>query len=275
MTKRLVQKVGWIVVCVAVVGAIILVAGQEQAATEKYERDRQTRCHQWSSTPAQEDACKHEHDSGSIYLNRWYVLLVWPNGIEVWAIILTGFFVGWQAWLTRQMAAHVDEQTGILQQSADVGKGTAVPTLRILKFNMVGSDPLIDNEMELTVRNYGATPAILDALFISFDDGERQRTTEGTPVAFADKGGQAVGAGSEGTLYCSPTICLVSPRQIRHFRDDMKNLYVRGRLKYLDVFESPVRSLRFDVCLRQRQDKTISCEIIGQWNEYDNHEKPN
>jgi hypothetical protein len=40
-------------------------------------------------------------------------------------------------------------------------------------------------------------------------------------------------------------------------------------LKYLDVFESPVRSLRFDVCLSPRQNGAIQCEIIGQWNEYE------
>ena len=76
-----------------------------------------------------------------------------------------------------------------MKQSADIGKGATVPTLRVLKFNMGGSDPLVDNEMELTVRNYGATPAILDPLYISFDDGERWPTAEGTPVAYDDGGG--------------------------------------------------------------------------------------
>jgi hypothetical protein len=166
------------------------------------------------------------------------------------------------------------EQTGLLKQSADIGKGAAVPTLRMLRFNMSGSDPLVDNEMELTVRNYGATPAILDALYISFDDGERWPTAEGTPVAYNDQGGRAVAANSEGTLRCSPNICLVSPRQIERFRIELKRLYAHGRLKYLDVFESPVRSLRFDVCLSPRQDGTIHCEIIGQRNEYE-PQKPN
>jgi hypothetical protein len=79
--------------------------------------------------------------------------------------------------------------TGILKQSADIGRGATIPTLRMLKFNMSGSDPLVDNEMELTVRNYGSTPAILDALYISFDDGDRWPTAEGTPVAYGDQGG--------------------------------------------------------------------------------------
>jgi hypothetical protein len=186
-------------------------------------------------------------------------------------IIVAGITLG----TIKTQARHMGEQTGILKQSADIGRGAAVPTLRMHKFNMSGSDPLVDNEMELTVRNYGATPAILDALYISFDDAERWPTAEGTPVAYDDRGGQAVAANSDGTLHCSPTICLVSPRQIESFRTDMQHLYVHGRLKYLDVFESPVRNLRFDVCLRPRQNGTIHCEIIGQRNEYDNPQNPN
>ena len=46
---------------------------------------------------------------------------------------------------------------------------------------MSGRDPLVDNEMVMTVKNHGATPAILDALYISFDDGD-PLPMEGTPV---------------------------------------------------------------------------------------------
>ena len=181
--------------------------------------------------------------------------------------------VTWQAIKEQKSEAAI--QTGILKQSADIGRGAAIPTLRMLKFNMSGSDPLVDNEMELTVRNYGATPAILDALYISFDDGERWPTAEGEPVAYDDRAGRAVAANSEGTLHCSPTMCLVSPRLIPRFRTELKRLYVHGRLKYLDVFDSPVRSLRFDVCLSPRQNGTIHCEIIGQRNEYEIPQKAN
>ncbi len=174
----------------------------------------------------------------------------------------------------RRQADHMSKQTEILKQSADISRGSAVPTLRMLKFNMSGSDPLVDNEMEMTVRNYGSTSAILDALYVSFDDGERW-PTEGTPVAYDDRGGRAVAANSDCTLHCSPTICLVSPRLIPRFRTELKSLYAHGQLKYVDVFESPVRSLRFDVCLSPRQNGTIYCEIIGQWNEYESPKNPN
>jgi hypothetical protein len=189
--------------------------------------------------------------------------------------MLTLIAIVWQAWLTRRQAEQTAKQTGILKQSADISKGATVPTLRILKFNMSGSDPLVDNEMELTVRNYGTTPAILDALYISFDDGEQWPTGKGTPVAYDDQGGRAVAASSEGTLHCSPTICLVSPRQIERFRTELKRLYVHGRLKYLDVFESPVRSLIFDVCLSPSQNGAIHCEIIEQRNEYEHPQNSN
>jgi hypothetical protein len=168
----------------------------------------------------------------------------------------------------------MSKQTEILKQSADIGRGAAVPTLRMLKFNMSGSDPLVDNEMIMTVRNYGSTPAILDALYVSFDDGERW-PTEGRPVAYDDCGGRAVAANSDGTLHCSPIFCLVSPQLRQRFRTELKHLYAHGRLKYLDVFESPVRSLRFDICLIPSQNGAINCEIIGQWNEYEPSEEAN
>jgi hypothetical protein len=272
---RIVLK--WLLIFVGVSALTVTVA----LVACKYERTREDQ--QRASTKLALPSAVAQPESANAAQQRcdctpqapcWYVLLAWPEGMTVWVVILTFAVIGWQADETRKAAQHMGEQTGILKQSTDISKGATVPTLRMLKFNMSGSDPLVDNEMELTVRNYGSTPAILDALYISFDDGERC-PTEGTPVAYTDKAGRAVTANSEGTLYCSPTICLVSPPQIQRFRTELKPLYAHGQLKYLDVFESPVRSLRFDVCLRQRQDRTIYCEIIGQWNEYERPEEAN
>jgi hypothetical protein len=266
----------WLIGGGAIGGIILFVASQQHRAAEKYEAEREKRCtSSFRLDPEKQDACKHERDTPGNYLPWGYVLVAWPDGIMGWAIIATGFVIAWQSYEMRRQAEHMGKQTLILRQSADIDKGATVPTLRMLKFKMSGSDPLVDNEMELTVRNYGATPAILDALYISFDDGERWPPAEGTPVAYDDGGGGAVAANSEVTLHCSPTICLVSPRLIPRFRTELKRLYAHGRLKYLDVFESPVRSLRFDVCLSPMQNGAIHCEIIGQWNEYETQQKAN
>jgi hypothetical protein len=132
----------------------------------------------------------------SEYPPSWIDTFAWPEGATAWFLLFTLFVIAWQSAETRSAAKASKKsaqaalaQIKIMKQSADIGKGATVPTLRVLKFNMGGSDPLVDNEMELTVRNYGATPAILDPLYISFDDGERWPTAEGTPVAYDDGGG--------------------------------------------------------------------------------------
>jgi hypothetical protein len=266
--------------CLAIFGGGALIVAVILAAVHYQQRNAtdqgyDIRCTQPSEPASAPDslACKilpsQNTDEGKPKPPWWNVLIVWPEGITAWLLLLTLGAIGWQAWLTRRQAEHMSEQTWILKQSADISRGATVPTIRMLKFNMSGSDPLVDNEMDLTVRNYGATPAILDALYISFDDGERWPTAERESVAYDDRAGRAVAANCEGTLHCSPTICLVSPQLIPRFRTELKPLYVHGRLKYLDVFESPVRNLRFDVCLRPGHDGTIHCEIIGQWNEYE------
>ncbi len=176
--------------------------------------------------------------------------------------------------ITRQVNL-MESQGLILKQSADISRGASVPTLRILSFHMGGSDPLVHHEMVVTVRNYGATPAILDALYISFDDGERWPTEEGESISYSEPGGRAVAANSEVVLQSSPYICLVSPALIDRFRRQDRSIYARIRLKYLDVFESPARILRFSVHLNKRQNGTISFQITNQWNEYDNPQNPN
>lgn len=163
----------------------------------------------------------------------------------------------------------IKHQALLMKQSADLSRGATVPTLRILNFHLGGSDPLVHHEMELTVRNYGASPAILDVLYISFDEGERWPTGEGESVSFSETGGRAVAAHSEAILQSAPYLCLVSPNLIDRFRREQRSIYAHGRLKYLDVFDSPTRSLRFSVHLNQTQNGTIQCQITNQWNEYE------
>src|SRR3984957_18501013 len=105
--KRLLKISTWVVVTLVIVGGIARVARQEQAASEKYERDRESRCvatFSIASEAEQQNACKHEKDSGRNYLQWWYVLLAWPEGITTWAIIATGVVISWQTVQTKKAA---------------------------------------------------------------------------------------------------------------------------------------------------------------------------
>ncbi len=124
MLKRLRQiRIGAIALigCAGlVVGAIVLVARQQHTAAEKYEAEREKRCADtfpsaWESE--QQNACKHERDGGQNYLPWGYILVSWPEGITVWAIIATGFVIGWQAWETRK-TAEASNRSIILQEVA-------------------------------------------------------------------------------------------------------------------------------------------------------------
>lgn len=93
----------WIVGCAVVGAAIVFMASKQHTAAAENEAAREKRCAvTFSSDPKKQDACEHERDSGLNYLSWWYVLFTWPDGITTWAIIGTGFVIGWQSWETRR-----------------------------------------------------------------------------------------------------------------------------------------------------------------------------
>jgi hypothetical protein len=109
MLKKLGQirvgAIAWIVGGCFVIGAIVFVASQQHAAAKKYETEREKRCTSaFPLNPEKQDACKHERDSGSDYLAWWYVLFTWPEGITVWALLLTLCVIMYQSYHTRRAA---------------------------------------------------------------------------------------------------------------------------------------------------------------------------
>ena len=157
MQKELIQKVRWIAVGAVVfgaIGAIVLVARKQHTAAKEYERDRQARCVKTSLSPEQQETCKYKRDSPQNYLSWWYVLVAWPEGITVWAIIGTGVIIGWQSFATYQSAKAAAR--GIEIQVA--GQRAWV----VIRSGMDGSyTPSTQEEPRFAwiIKNYGKTPA--------------------------------------------------------------------------------------------------------------------
>lgn len=267
----------------AIVLILVAVIGMSQyAESSKQNCEHAAREAQAAAVAKGEDQQPHKDAENACRTHILARYFAWPEGVGAWAVILTLLAIAWQsvetlaaAKATEVSVSLIEKQTGILKQSADISRGAIVPTLRILDFDMGGSDPLINHEMEFTVRNYGATPAILEALHIYFDQGERWPTAEGESVSFIGAEGRAVIANSQVVLRSSPYICLVSPDLIDRFRREHRSIYAHVRLKYLDVFDSPLRILIFSVHLNESQNGTIRCEVTSQWNEYENPQNPN
>jgi hypothetical protein len=104
MLKRLLQQFWWVAVGLAVLWVVAFVAKKEHTASVKYERDREARCVEWSSTPAEQEKCKHERDSRDNYLPWEYVLIAWPEGITTWALLATLAVIAVQTYQTRRSA---------------------------------------------------------------------------------------------------------------------------------------------------------------------------
>lgn len=130
LLKRLLRQVAsilpWVIGCAVIVGAIVLVARQHHAATEKYEAAREERCA--SSFPfdsEKQETCKHERDGPGNYLPWGYELVAWPEGITAWLLLATLGGIFWQAKSTQQsvdaVRRSVEVQEAEFVQWVDMG----------------------------------------------------------------------------------------------------------------------------------------------------------
>jgi hypothetical protein len=123
MTKWGVVKM--LLAVMVVVGAITAMTYEEKQATIKYQRQCQEHISQILAGKAEKDnASRNECKDAKDYMPWWYILIAWPDGIGVWAIIATGIVIGWQGYETRRAANVMHKQTEIqlagLQQWIDV-----------------------------------------------------------------------------------------------------------------------------------------------------------
>jgi hypothetical protein len=92
------------------------VAHKQEDAASEYRTHRAEYCAAFSATSDQKEACIEEKASAEDYLPWGYKLFGWPEGVTVWAIIATGFVIGWQAWETRKAAEATATQAAIQQE---------------------------------------------------------------------------------------------------------------------------------------------------------------
>jgi hypothetical protein len=97
-----------------VFAAIFFVVYQQHNAAKKYTRHRAEYCASLRATAEQKKACVEEGASAHDYLPWGYDLITWPEGITTWAVLATGFIIGWQSWETRK-SANASEKSIILQ----------------------------------------------------------------------------------------------------------------------------------------------------------------
>lgn len=105
MQKRLVICLKLILAIAVVVGAIVLVTYEEHKASDKYQRDCQS--HVSPISPPRNDnngQSQNECQDPKKYMPWWYVLIAWPEGITVWAILATLGAIIWQSNETRRAA---------------------------------------------------------------------------------------------------------------------------------------------------------------------------
>lgn len=110
MKSFILRSWAWILIPFVVIAFVVFVAYKQHRAADNYESDRQSWCATLPSTAPEEQAsCADKGPNRDNYLGWGYKLVAWPDGITVWAIIATGFVIGWQSWETRKAAKATGE----------------------------------------------------------------------------------------------------------------------------------------------------------------------
>lgn len=192
---------------------------------------------------------------------------------------LTGCVVVWQAFETHRAAGaaksaaeaalmqsrHLEEQTKLLvdsvaaaQEAAEASNiqaraamGTAIPTLILTGFGFAdargGFETILqDREMRVVVKNCGQTPAILKTYGLKYSCEGLSRS-DAIPVAWVFEDGEIIEPGKEYTLKDAvyQTGEPFTQEEITAIAGGRKTLSVGGCLRFGDVFDSPIRELRF------------------------------
>src|ERR1700677_610594 len=108
--KTLVRFRYWVGGVLVVIALISFVTYKQQRAAEEYKSHHEEYCSALTATAEQKKACIEKRAGAQDYLPWGYELFRWPDGITAWAIIVTGFFIGWQARETRKAAEATRER---------------------------------------------------------------------------------------------------------------------------------------------------------------------
>jgi len=162
----------WIAAACIFVGAIALVVAKQHAAAEEYKADRERYCAAFSHSEEQRVGCTEENASAKDYLPWWYILVSWPEGITVWAIIGTGFVIAWQSHETRR-SANAALQSVKLEREEFISTFRPRIRVRLIVLEERGGK----TKISLNIVNVGDTEAhvtegdaVLTHNFSTFDD---------------------------------------------------------------------------------------------------------
>jgi hypothetical protein len=103
------------------IGAITLVTYEEHKASDKYQRDCQSHVSAVPYAPNSDNAYRaDECQDPKQYIPWWYVLIAWPDGITVWALLATFGAIVWQAMETRKAAIGAINAAEATQRSIEL-----------------------------------------------------------------------------------------------------------------------------------------------------------
>jgi hypothetical protein len=153
-----------------VIAAITLVAYEEHKASDKYQRNCQS--HVTAVSAARNNDNAHRTDEcqdPKQYMPWWYVLIAWPDGITVWALLATLGAIVWQAAETRKAAEATQRsiEVTIHMQRARIG----------IRWRPIKDAP---NAFEFHAVNLGNTNAKLiyaRGFFVTLEGGQPLPTT--------------------------------------------------------------------------------------------------
>jgi len=165
--RILIQKFRWVAVSLVIIGAVVFVARKEHTAAQEYERDREARCVIVPLTLQQQEACKHERDSSDDYLQWWYVLVAWPNGITTWAIIGTGIIIAWQAQQTKLAAVGAKDAAEATKTSVEAMIDKERARIMIGNYEFIYPETL--RFVRYKVSCFGPTPAFIKSAVARVD----------------------------------------------------------------------------------------------------------
>jgi hypothetical protein len=108
----------WLIGGIALFALAGTVVGKQHNSAQKYQNHRAEYCAALTGTIDQKKACIEEYASAKNYLPWWWDLIGWPGAIETWAIIITGFYIGVQAYETRKSAAATEKSAAATEKAA-------------------------------------------------------------------------------------------------------------------------------------------------------------
>jgi hypothetical protein len=257
----------WLTICgsVLLIGTVIMVARYDEIHNTEG-KGYDIKCTQSSepSTTMGSLICTAEHsqkaESGKNDPPRWHEFFTWPEGITALAVLATMFFIGWQAFLTRQAIASSDAASKIELRAyvvVNVVSGTIQDKSKNLKF---GGSPLITNS--------GKTPAHnLRWRTNSIALRDSESGTYSFPSGEKEFGGEVLGVGQTMQLgVVHPDFYDAEDVEDIKLGENGRAFYYWGVISYDDAFGEPRIT---DFCHRIHfypdPDKAGSWKVGGQY----------